>query len=385
MIYIIILALIGISIIATSIFFILLPQLIIKLELLKNPQQSVDTVDQDFEHIILKRSLEMGSSNEVTMVWEDQSTNLYESFKRLLGSKKSNEFEIYNYPRAFLYLGLISYIEKSKNQTDLQAFLKIFHPYMDDNGLPSFVLNRIDQAPFGMVSLKLYEITGQQKYLKFADTMFNYLVTNVDSLGLIEYRKGLNIVLNDTLGLVIPFLLYYSKITQNNSAKILAEKQINFFIEFGVDPITGIPSHGIYKTSKVKVGSSNWGRGIGWYLIGLSYCTVFNSKYESNSKQTLESLESLKNKENLWSQFPGTSNVFDASTTLMTIYSRVLMDKDYLTKDTFFQMIKKHLTQQGEILNTSGDTYGLNEYSKTFGKSELSQGVLLLILSELTD
>ena len=46
----------------------------------------------------------------------------------------------------------------------------------------------------------------------------------------------------------------------------------------GVDKETGIPFHGYDWNSGIRVGSANWGRGIGWYLLAAAYCPQFKDE-----------------------------------------------------------------------------------------------------------
>lgn len=342
-------------------------------------------IDDDFSSIILTKSLKMAESKKVTMVWEENKIGTKDLFlKWIEKNNHSDEFQKYNYPRAFLFAGIITFLKKTQDQKQLISFKNLFEEYVKDDGEPNFLLNRVDQAPFGIAAIYLYEVFGESKHLKFAEHVFAFLESNIDyKENIIDYRPGLGVVLNDMLGLVIPFLLEYSRITKHSNARQIAEQQMNYYNKFGIDSASCIPSHGINKETKTKVGSSNWGRGIGWYMIGLSYCTKFNIQFTESFEKIKTSILDLKTKENLWTQFPGNSKTFDASATLMILYAILLQDKSFVTRKELFTELKNYLTEDGIIMQTSGDTVGLNEYSKSFGSSELSQGLLLLVLSEL--
>lgn len=68
------------------------------------------------------------------------------------------------------------------------------------------------------------------------------------------------------------------------------------------------------------------------------------------------------------------------STTTLFMYN-MLLNQPFFTKNEAFSLLSPYIDKEGYILETSGDTYGINNYSQSFGKSELSQGILLLILS----
>jgi hypothetical protein len=50
------------------------------------------------------------------------------------------------------------------------------------------------------------------------------------------------------------------------------------------------------------------------------------------------------------------------------------------TNNTY--LLNDFISADGYVQQTSGDTYGINNYSKAFGMSDLSQGFLLLILNQ---
>lgn len=387
MIYFVFLFLFFCVTVTALVFFVeILPVIRRKIQKRKKPLQLVQNIDAYFESIILSAAFDMARSTQVTMVWEDLNNSFIEKTVALLkrNTGDSEEFRMFNYPRAFLLLGLVSYIIKDNNKKLLDNFKFLFDQYIRSDGQPSFKLSRIDQAPFGEVALKLYEVYGEEKYLRFADEIFKYLKQNIDPVEqIIDYRPGIQIVLNDMIGLTVPFLLNYGLHSKNSDAIKIAEFQMEYFLKYGSDNLSHLPAHGIDKKTKVKIGSANWGRGIGWYFMGLSICAKKNNRFLPYAYALEKSLEQLKNKDCLWTQFPGSSNRFDASTTIMLLYSILLNNPEYQSQPDLLNVLKPYLSEDGFILETSGDTYGLNDYSKTFGPSELSQGILLLLLAEL--
>jgi hypothetical protein len=61
------------------------------------------------------------------------------------------------------------------------------------------------------------------------------------------------------------------------------------------------------------------------------------------------------------------------------------LPKEEYTPDKILKQLSNYISKEGFLLQTSGDTERPNSYSKILGKSELSQGVLLLILSRYKD
>lgn len=346
------------------------------------PEKTLSNIDQNTESLILSKSIEMAKSSKVAMVWNEPKGVT----KEILLSRNityTNEFRKNNYPRAFLNFGISEYLIKNNDSVNLQEFKGLFDKLIKDNGLPIFSINRVDQVPFGLVTLNLYREFGEEKYFTFSTEIYEYILSLMEEDGLIPYRQGQKIILNDMLGMTIPFLIEYSKIKNDPHPLEIAKNQLEYYIKYGVDKETFLPTHAIDRKTKVKIGPTNWGRGIGWYYIALAQYHQHTGEFKEEYDGLKETLLALRNPDNLWSQFPGGADTFDASATTMIMYSILLNNNTYFSKQVILEMLKPYISKEGEILHTSGDTYGLNNYSNTFGRSELSQGMLLLALSQI--
>lgn len=331
------------------------------------------------EDLVLKASINISRERKLLMEWQEPDSFSEKLFNIFL-IKTNPNIVYYNFPRAFLIFGLTEYLVQKDNKTELKNLKIVFNEILDENGKPKFLLEKVDQVTFGRTALSFYEYFKEDRYLKFADTIFDFLnETHKLNNGLILYRNNTTIFYYDTLGMIIPFLVKYYGITNNEKAIEIAKCQMNFYIKYGVDNDTFMPSHGINIKTKTKVGSINWGRGIGWYLIGLEALYNFDGSFEKEYYGLIENLLILKDENGFWTQFPGSSNNFDASASLMILCclpKEKLNINDILKKLTFF------ISADGLVLNSSGDTYGANRYSQTFGESELSQGMLLYLFSK---
>lgn len=128
-----------------------------------------------------------------------------------------------------------------------------------------------------------------------------------------------------------------------------------------------IITHGYNKETHIKVGSANWGRGIGWYLLAAAYMPHLDDPLLDKSIELLN-----------YSQFPLSSKQFDSSTALMIeIYKQSRIPNVQRPLD----FIKPHITQEGLVMKCSGDTYDLNNYSHFFGPAELTNGLFLILIS----
>lgn len=327
----------------------------------------------DEEQLITTTSVQILKNQEPISVWSER--NGFTEQLIALKDLGDTEFQLNNYPRSFLYFGIIKYSIQTKDLILLRKAKDLFDLEIENNKS----IKRIDQVPLGLSALMLYEIYPEKKYLNFSGKVFKYIISNIEEDGLISYRKGQTSVLNDTLGLTVPFLIEFDKYTYKDTIEIV-KNQLDYFNRFGVNANSYLPTHSINREFNVATGSSNWGRGIGWYYLALSYYYHHTGEMEEQYEGLTNTLLKLRNDEGVWTQFPGSSAKTDMSTTTLFIYG-MLLNQPTFTKSEVFSLLSPHIDKEGYILETSGDTYGINNYSQSFGKSELSQGVLLLILS----
>src|SRR5690625_641491 len=278
-------------------------------------------IDQSFNESIIsdlvyREGLKMLFSEQPIMSFSENVgfTNRLLNYRSKTSKK---EFRLNNYPRSFLMKGIFDYdqsYEKNVNQ--------IVEYFDKEISNLEYKIKRIDQAPLGIVSLELYKKTKNKKYLDFADEVFAYISSLQDQSGIITYRKNQISVLNDTYGLAIPFLVLYGE-TRDEQAIEMARKNLKFYLDYGLSN-SGIPSHGVNKDSLTPVGSSNWGRGIGWFALGLSSFHAATGEFAEEYEALIATLDNLKNNDGLWGQFPGSKDDFDASASLLFIYAQLL-------------------------------------------------------------
>lgn len=334
------------------------------------------------EKIIIEKSLEMAKSNEVTMVWKEQKS-FSEELVHLTSDRSSSAFEKYNYPRAYLLSGLTEYAKSRKDTLLMLQTAEILDEYIDSQGLPKFNFDKVDQVPFGIAAINIFDYTKNNRYKKFADFIYQYLVEQqTKDTKLILYKKNSKVQFIDALGMICPFLLRYETSNpKNNKVGSLIKNQLKYYIKYGIDKTTFLPTHGINLASNIKVGPTNWGRGIGWYLMALSEYTKKNQGFGFELQGLINTIEKLKTKESTWTQFPGHSEQFDASSTTMFMYAINVAHPNTFSKNEIWKILGKYISDEGVIRLTSGDTYGINNYSQTFGDSEFSQGILLMLMA----
>lgn len=349
----------------------------------KHKYTKAKLLDRDIKTLkndVLKSALKAIKSEKSLMIWKEPK-GISELFFDYVVYARGPKYRNVNFPRAFLMQGLSEYLSKSVDKrTDLDILKENFDKLINNAGEPVFSLDIVDQVPLGVVALNLHKVYSDLKYENFAKKVFTMIENNFDENKIVLYRQNQEIMYYDTIGMIVPFLVKYHVTTKNDKALEIAYKQVAFYVKYGLDDDTFIPSHAIHLKTKIKVGSSNWGRGIGWYYLGLKELYKFNGSFAKQYEGLSNILMDLKNSDNVWSQFPGSSNETDTSASTMFLYclpdAAVNIDHELLN-------LNKFMSKDGFIGQTSGDTYGANRYSSSFGKSELTQGMLLLLLSKI--
>lgn len=354
-------------------------------------KEKMITADESAAEKILEASIHLLSNGKADRFWgEKQRFTLTQSIINFIRRTKphhADEFEHYNYPKAFLLSGIARYLKKNDDLQRLSTLKSYFDRYIDADGKALFKINRVDQSAFGTASLLFFQLSGEVRYLNFAQHIKSFIFTLIDpDTGLIKYRPDSYSYFNDTLGMAIPFLTTFASVTGDMSVIAICKKQIDFFNLHGTDHDTQIPAHGVnWKKNNIKVGSANWGRGIGWYYYGLASLNSITKDYDNQIHILKDNLFNLRNKEGLWTQFPGSSEQYDASATTMILSSITMESTQMYSKSAIIKLLKNYIDENGYVLQTSGDTENFNRYASSFGKSELSQGFLLIALSHVNE
>lgn len=337
---------------------------------------------------VVRMANTMLSSQRVLMSFNDDES-LYAILahwkNRALGKNSHQSYKYFNFPLSFLLLGLLDDYVSSHNEQILRNVERKCETLLNNSGELKFTLDKIDQATFGLVFLRLYELTHKEHYLTGANHIYEGIQVFKGEEGLYRYRSGLNIFFIDTVGLLCPFLMRYACITNNPAIKSDAEYQIKFALKHCVEPKQGLAVHAFDLTRNQPLGSVNWARGTGWLLLGLSAVAQEDntSIFMNSMRHYNKTLMDMREEHGFWPQFLGHTNdkAIDSSGTLMFLYAfqlcRMLTINSALIKDLASQCIDVH----GQVIKASGDTIYINKYSRIKGPSELTQGLMLSILA----
>lgn len=343
---------------------------------------------------ILKTGINMLESSKVFMSFNDEK-KLYVKLAQLKDKflNKKNIYSYYNFPRAWLMIGLLDEFEIKRDENIFKILVAKSDALIDKDGNLHFHFDKIDQSLFGLVFLRLFMLTKKTKYKSASDQILSEIkskfVSNKDQV--IFYRSGVPVCFVDTLGMVCPFLYEYANVFSDGDIRGLANNQLRFYIEHAFERDSNFPFHAFDISNNLKVGPTNWARGLGWFLIGLSYAIKYSTPdnnphfryFEKMFFSINDRLNSLQHKDCYWAQFLGhtNDNSIDSSATLMFHYARMIALSS-VNNNKLELIIKNCVNEKGCVFNSSGDTIYINKYSKQKGYSEMSQGLLISLLSK---
>lgn len=230
------------------------------------------------------------------------------------------------------------------------------------------------------------------------DDIYNNILKTKGNNNTIPYRaSNTDIRFVDTIGLVCPFLVKYGVIYNNPEAIKLAEEQIIEYSSF-INNETKTPPHAYNLTYNVPLGVYDWGRGIGWYILGIVECysNLSDCEFKHFLKDQIVQLSYNLLKYQLESGGFAAS-IFDRTLfaeSSSSVLCGILFNKSYeITKDIVFYratdniivQLMRNTQRNGAIDLCQGDTHGIGNYSTKFGYMPFVQGLTLLLIKRHKD
>ncbi|MFD0961407.1 glycoside hydrolase family 88 protein [Paenibacillus chungangensis] len=103
------------------------------------------------------------------------------------------------------------------------------------------------------------------------DEIWHLIRDHIGSDGTVQYRKAMkDYRYVDTIGFICPFLVAYGVQFKHSECIQLALKQLEHYERFGMLDKQYIPSHAYHLEDGMPAGLYGWGRGLGWFAIGLA-------------------------------------------------------------------------------------------------------------------
>lgn len=303
---------------------------------------------------------------------------------------------IQHWQEAALILGVKEHI-KNYNHTAMKNNLnKYLIDKFDNEGQWIKKPQNIDCAILSYAILNLENI-NIEKYKPAFEYTCDLIKEHIGDDGTVYYRKAIKQVrFVDTIGFICPFLTAYGLRFNKNECIDLAFNQIQQYEKYGMLDKYCIPCHAYDIETSMPLGIYGWGRGLGWYAIGL--IDTYNqlpqeSKYKSELKKSVEnfalSIILFQNNDGSWTwnvADKGSRN--DSSTTVLLGWFllnaseiKEISEKCFNAAKKAIEYIMKVTRRDGTIDFSQGDTKGIGVYSQVFGILPFTQGLALRLIN----
>lgn len=232
-----------------------------------------------------------------------------------------------------------------------------------------------------------------EAYKSAADKLAAYAFSHpTDRNGCFPYRSHWEEkhIYVDTIGLACPFLYRYGVAFEKPEYTELALRQIEKFLDCGMDEGTGLPYHGYESESGVKYGIIGWGRSVGWLLRGMQGCMIDScgrERLESVYCSFMDKVLSYQREDGFFSwQLQAVEGPADTSATGMicaalqeSIRIGIFPDEKYKKALKIGCEAIRHETRSGLVYQCSGECEGFGRYPQIYGAYPWALGPALLL------
>lgn len=235
------------------------------------------------------------------------------------------------------------------------------------------------------------EFVDSQMVKPAMDSVAELLKKLFDEYGYIPYNAGIpDIVFVDTIGMVCPFLIKYASVYNDYQYVDIAIKQIAQYYKLGFDEKTKLPFHCANAKTGAHLGICGWGRGCGWWSIGITDSLkelLLLDGFEKEKTLLLKLDVSFLDNFGKYISESGSvnrmvlnSSLQDSSASAMLAYSFAYMYTltnkiAYRENDERIISYLKTATRRNGVIDYSqGDTMGIGYYSPNLSVVPAAQG-----------
>lgn len=251
-----------------------------------------------------------------------------------------------------------------------------------------------DQVLHAEVMLALYRHYGKKRYKPLIREAASLLESIAEqNEGLVIYWPPEKTILVDSLGMISNFCYEYDRVFHAPRLTEIAKKQIDYTEQHCIDAGSGFPVHSMNYANGEAEGSSTWGRGIGWYLLGLTaYVKRFGEKTERLS-QVFNLVFAHQDEDGLlYDDILHPTHVDTSTTCMAALCLADCMENDLLDGEALRKLrrpfaravsaLLASVNERGEVLNCSGECKAAGEYSADFG-NYFAQGYTLMLFNRI--
>lgn len=296
--------------------------------------------------------------------------------------KKYSKKMVQSWQKAGCLLGL----EENPNEENKRSIDSAVSDLISSEGQWKIKVDKIDYA---MLAYTILKNSNDPAHIRKAmDDMLECILSNLCDDGMVSYSAGKNSKRRyvDTLGFVCPFLALYGKIYDRNEYIDMAMQQVINFRSRGM--ISGLPVHCFETETATPIGICGWGRGAGWYALGVidMYPSLPKEQQEDAAKwikELAEECKSFEREDGGFSSILQTSSRYDSSATVMLGYfyeraAQIFDSSDYHNiACRCLKKLKRVTKISGVIDECQGDTKDIGVFSQHYTYMPFVQGMTL--------
>ena len=305
---------------------------------------------------------------------------------------------IQSWQEAALLLGLSAYVDRIADKPTRNHVENFISKKVKPSGNWKLQPTESDHAILAYAFLNC-QFLDQQKYRPAYDETYRMIISLTGEDGTVaykSYKKDFRFV--DTVGFICPFLIKYGVVFNIPEALDLGVKQIMEYQKYGMMNQENIPCHTYHVESKIPTGLFGWGRGLGWWVIGLadSWWELPERHY---AKKDLEQLviktahSALKFQEENggfhWLLFDRSSRLDSSTAATLSWFFSVgesipeISAQCKVGKEKALNYLQSVTRRNGAIDFSQGDTKGIGVYSQNFDILPFAQGFVLRTLNAI--
>ncbi len=369
----------------------------------------------------MERLAEVAAKELLTYPVPGKKEKLKRVIKKLLGRQNAPQ-NPYGWPNGLLALGLFRYVQSLNAQQEtgsVEEAVSALDRYFAGWRQKGYPVRSLEDTLAGYALLLWSKRTGREDFRIGAQKIADWLKAYpTDALGAWPYRADQENghVYVDALGMAAPFAVRYGLETGDREMLDLGCKQLELFLQYGMEEQTYLPYHG-YRADGQRYGIVGWGRAVGWLLLGLS--ESLGAVEEAVSQEPTG--EALPEQAFLWIQeskkslsglrdgfyrlaeaaasyqrqdgtlswhLPETDGPADSSALSMYAYSAakgiqtgLLPEKKFRRSLELAEQALKNCEQNGRIGQASGECGGFGIYPQVYGHYPWGQGPTLGFLA----
>lgn len=308
-----------------------------------------------------------------------------------MATGKYRSSTIQSWQKAALVMGLIGCKDMKKKQRAIQ----VVDEYFGTTGMWKQKPSRIDSGLLSYVALQTVE--NPLRIKPAMDYMLEVINRNINDQGLISYTGGKNDseLYVDTIGLAVPFLTAYAKYYGSSEYEELGFKQLRAFHDNGLLTGSNLPNHAYDSVTGLPIGVFGWGRGTGWYVLGLieSLDMFIKAEYRDIVKgwifDAAEEYIGFQHEDGGFGSIFQSKGTYDSSATAVMAYfyakaSKIFCSNEYyLVADRCMCKLRKCTRLTGAIDWCQGDTKAIGVFSQRYDIMPFAQGMTLRAFNEL--